>query len=141
MVRLTLDGISVSYPARGKVLDGVSFSVDDGGILCILGPTGCGKTTTLRVISGMVAPQAGTVTIDGEPLRGGNHTRIGYIFQEPRLLPWRSVLGNVEFALEPHDENESSRRTRAMELLRMVGLEGMETESPGNLSGGERQRV
>jgi NitT/TauT family transport system ATP-binding protein len=141
MVSLHLENITVSFPGRGRVLDDVSFSVEDGSIACILGPTGCGKTTTLRVISGITRPVAGGISFDGARLEGSHPMSVGCVFQEPRLLPWRSVLDNVVFALEPHELDSHKRRSRGIELLALVGLGGREDEKPENLSGGEKQRV
>ncbi len=140
MVSLTLDNISVSFPQRGKVIDRISFSINDGGIACILGPTGCGKTTTLKVIAGIIRPDEGKMEIDGKPV-GTAGTRVGYVFQEPRLLPWRSVLGNVEFGIEPIEPNPEARRSRSLALLEMVGLGDRQNDGPANLSGGEKQRL
>lgn len=141
MVSLALDHVMVSFPGRGKVMDNISFRINDGGIACILGPTGCGKTTTLKAISGIIQRNSGSITIDGKTDEGNNSVSIGYIFQEPRLLPWRSIIGNVEFGLESKVQDERERRERAIELLSMVGLAGREDDSPLGLSGGEKQRV
>ena len=141
MVLLELREVTVTYPGRGRILDQVSMSVPDGEIACILGPTGCGKTTTLRVISGILKPSRGQVMIDGHPAGNSNRLRVGYVFQEPRLLPWRSILGNVEFALEPVEPDREKRHRIASRSLKLVGLSGREEESPQNLSGGEMQRV
>jgi len=141
MVLLELREVTVTYPGRGRILDQVSMSVPDGEIACILGPTGCGKTTTLRVISGILEPSPGQVTIDGHPAGTSSRLRVGYLFQEPRLLPWRSILGNVRFALEPVEPDCEKRHRIASRSLKLVGLSGREDESPENLSGGEMQRV
>jgi len=140
MVSLKLENITVRYPNGNHILDDVSFSVESGSIACILGPTGCGKTTTLRTISGLIKSTGGRITIDHMPLSNGG-VRIGYVFQEPRLLPWRSALGNVEFSLEAIEQNIEVRRKRAIELMKLVGLGGKENDSPSTLSGGEKQRI
>ncbi len=140
MVSLRLDNVSVSFPGRGKVMDRISFQMEDEGIACILGPTGCGKTTTLKVISGIVKPDEGRVEIGDAPV-GDRSVRVGYVFQEPRLLPWRSALGNVEFGTEEREADRRTRIARSRALLEMVGLGDREDDSPSNLSGGEKQRL
>jgi NitT/TauT family transport system ATP-binding protein len=141
LVSLKLQDVSVSYNGRGRVLDRVSFSIDNGGIACILGPTGCGKTTTLKAISGIVPIDEGTISIDGKRVGDPESVSIGYVFQEHRLLPWRSVVGNVEFSMEPGSRDGKVIRSRAEQLLGMVGMEDHIDSNPSVLSGGEKQRV
>jgi NitT/TauT family transport system ATP-binding protein len=120
----------------------LSFAVRPGEFLCILGPSGCGKSTSLRVMGDLLAVDEGTVTVEGEPAHRG-WAKLAYVFQQPRLAPWRTALGNVMLGMELRFDHTSkaARTEKARELLDMVGL-GKDVEKyPSMLSGGERQRV
>ncbi len=131
---------------RGKVdspipaLKDVSLQIKAGEFVCLVGPSGCGKTTLLRLMHGLLEPDRGDVLIDGvRRLAPGPHA--GFVFQSFRLLPWRTVLDNVEFPLQIHGMALAQRRTRARDYLRLVGLEDFEHSYPHELSGGMQQRV
>jgi NitT/TauT family transport system ATP-binding protein len=125
---------------RLLVLDGVSFSVAEREIVCVVGPNGSGKSTLLRLIAGLLTPDAGTIEIDGRPVAASD-PRVALVFQEPRLLPWRRAIDNVALPLELAGVSGSERRRRAAELVGVVGLAGFERAFPRQLSGGMRQRL
>jgi NitT/TauT family transport system ATP-binding protein len=141
--KLSLQGIRKSFPGKQealKVLDGVDIAVDQGGFLSIIGPSGCGKTTVFNIIAGLIAPDAGTVLVDGVAvanLRG----RVGYMMQKDLLFPWRTVLQNVLLGLELKNVPARQARETAREYLATYGLSGFEHAYPRTLSGGMRQRV
>jgi NitT/TauT family transport system ATP-binding protein len=109
----------------------VEFS--EGTITCILGPSGCGKTTLLNIVGKIISPDSGS-------LIGFDGKQFSYIFQEPRLLPWKTVRGNIEFVLS-RELSAAERKARSEELIRLVELEGFANYYPSQLSGGMRQRV
>jgi NitT/TauT family transport system ATP-binding protein len=127
-------------------LRAVSFSVAAQEFVCVLGPSGSGKSTLLRILGGLLIPTSGEVTLGDQPLRGP-HPKVGLVFQDPNLMPWRSVLQNVLLPLElrtpssrgatPKDEAIS----KAQAVLELVGLGGFEDYLPRDLSGGMAQRV
>ncbi|MBT9172695.1 MAG: Aliphatic sulfonates import ATP-binding protein SsuB [Syntrophomonadaceae bacterium] len=121
-------------------LEAVDLEIYEGEFLCLLGPSGCGKTTLLNILAGFERPSSGHVLIDGEAVQKPHPKRIT-IFQEYALLPWRSVLGNVEFGLEMARVPKKERQGKARELLELVELTGAEGMMPRELSGGMRQRV
>jgi NitT/TauT family transport system ATP-binding protein len=142
--RLVATGIDLRFPRRGdaplEALAGFDLEVERGEIVAIIGPNGCGKSTFLRVASGLLASDAGTVTLDDEAISGPD-PRIGLVFQEPRLLPWRSVAANVTYPLELAGWSVERRQERLGELLELVGLEDARDARPSQLSGGMRQRA
>jgi NitT/TauT family transport system ATP-binding protein len=142
--RLDLRGIAVSFPAPGgervTALDGLDLTVDPGEIVALIGPNGSGKSTLLRVIAGLLTPERGVALLDGEPIAGPD-PRIGLVFQEPRLLPWRSAARNVDYPLELAGWARRERERRVGELLRLVDLEPAAGRIPDQLSGGMRQRA
>ena len=122
-------------------VDAIDLAIEDGEFFSLLGPSGCGKTTTLRMIGGFESPDAGTIT-----LRGRDITRlppeargIGFVFQDYALFPHLNVLDNVRFGLRKQPRAQAV--TRAQEMLKLVGLSGLETRRPHELSGGQQQRV
>jgi NitT/TauT family transport system ATP-binding protein len=121
-------------------VESVSFDLHAGKFISLLGPSGCGKTTFLRIAAGLISATSGTVQINGidviEP-----QPDFGVVFQQPHLMPWRSVLKNVLFPIEIHRVYGPEAISRAMELLSLVGLSGFERAYPGELSGGMQQRV
>lgn len=121
------------------VLETITMTIESGQFISILGPSGCGKTTLLRLILGLDNDYEGSIKLDGEVIRGAGLDR-GAVFQEPRLLPWLSALGNVEFAI-PDGRRDKSALARARELIGLVGLDGFETAWPNQLSGGMAQRT
>ena len=121
-------------------LDGVRFTVQRGEFVSLLGPSGCGKTTLLRIIAGLIAADQGEVLVDGAPVTGPRKDRC-MVFQHFGLLPWRTVLGNVEFPLELDGVPKADRRVSAEACLQLVGLRGREQHYPHELSGGMQQRV
>jgi NitT/TauT family transport system ATP-binding protein len=123
-----------------RAVNEVSLSVQAGEFFSIIGPSGCGKSTLLRVIGGLLSASAGEVTVGTEKVTGP-HPWLGMVFQEESTFPWRTTLGNVEFGLEMHGIGQEERRTKAREMLRLVGLSGFETRYPAELSGGMKQRV
>lgn len=128
------------------IIDRVSFTVEAGDFVCLLGPNGCGKTTLLRIIGGLESPTRGRVLLGGEPVIGGPHhgrgrVRVGVVFQEDRLLPWLTVRDNVELVLKPLGLDRGARREVASRYLGIVGLAGFEDYHPGRVSGGMRQRA
>jgi NitT/TauT family transport system ATP-binding protein len=138
-------GVNKSFPRHQgggelRVLSDVSFSLDAGTFICLVGPSGCGKSTLLRIIDGLIPPDSGEVLIGGEKVREPSLDR-GFVFQQFNLLPWRTVLGNVEFGLENLGVKKQERRRRAQEVIKLVDLEGFETYYPSQLSGGMQQRV
>ena len=142
--RLVASGIDVRFARRGEpqteALGGFDLAVERGEIVAIIGPNGCGKSTFLRVASGLLAPAAGSVTLDDAPITGPDPA-IGLVFQEPRLLPWRSVAGNVTYPLELAGWSSERRAVRLGELLDLVGLADARDLRPSQLSGGMRQRA
>lgn len=125
---------------RLHVLKDVNFEVRRGEFFSIVGPSGCGKTTTLRIIAGIIDYDKGTILIDGKEVKGPSKD-VGFVFQTFNLLPWRTVLKNIEFGLEVRGVPPEQRRQIAMKYLKLVGLEGFENYYPRQISGGMMQRT
>jgi len=128
-------GKRFSADARA-IIDDLSFTVSPGETLCLLGPSGCGKTTLLRLLMGLEQPTAGTLHIAPELAQ-----HMSYVFQEPRLVPWRTCLENVLLPLELLGRKNPAASTRARDLLHQLGLDERLHHFPGELSGGMQMRV
>jgi NitT/TauT family transport system ATP-binding protein len=142
---LVLDDVHLHYPTRAGegtlvALAGVRLAVDPGEFVALVGPSGCGKTSLLLLVNGLLRVTAGQVLVDGQPVQGPSRER-ALVFQEFALLPWRTVLANVELGLEVAGAPRTARRAAAREHLRLVGLEAFADAFPHQLSGGMRQRV
>jgi ABC-type nitrate/sulfonate/bicarbonate transport system ATPase subunit len=143
--QVEIRGVSKSFPRQGdggvlRVLNDVDITLEPRTFTCLVGPSGCGKSTLLRIIDGLMAPDTGEVRIGGEVITEPSLDR-GFVFQGFNLLPWRTVLANVEFGLENLGMKKQERRPKAAEILKLVDLEGFEDYYPGQLSGGMQQRV
>lgn len=121
-------------------IENLDLTVRDKEFVCILGPSGCGKTTLLRMIAGLDAAGNGKILLDGEQITGPN-PKVGIVFQEYSLFPWRNVLDNVAFGLEMRGIGRDERSRRAEQYLDLVGLSPFAGSYPSELSGGMRQRV
>ena len=121
-------------------LNQLSLEIAKSEFVSIVGPSGCGKSTFLNLLLGLVRPDSGALQIDGKPITGPGQER-AMVFQEFGLLPWRTVMANVELGLELKGIAAARRTERAMELIRLVGLKGFERHYPHELSGGMKQRV
>lgn len=141
MALLELEHISAQYPgAANEVLSDLSFNLGPEQLLVALGPSGSGKTTLLNLIAGFVAPSAGRISLDGNPVAGPGAER-GVVFQDDALLPWQNVLENVAFGLQLAGVGRAEREAKARELLALVDLAGFEQRHIWELSGGQKQRV
>jgi NitT/TauT family transport system ATP-binding protein len=140
---LSVEGVSKEYHVRGKkvlALDSIDLVVAQGEFVTVVGPSGCGKSTLLNLIVGLLRSSSGRILFRGDPING-ICTKIGYVTQKDNLLPWRTLIENVEIALEIRGIENSARRQRAQELIGQVGLSGFEDHYPHELSGGMRQRA
>ena len=124
------------------VVDDVTLEVAHGEFVSLLGPSGCGKSTLLRLIAGLVQPDSGVITIDGQtPAQAQAEREIGYVLQDPSLLPWRSVAANIRLPLDVDRHAGDGNRASVEDLLEMVGLAGFANYYPHQLSGGMQQRT
>ncbi|MCX7932941.1 MAG: ABC transporter ATP-binding protein [Rhodovarius sp.] len=135
---LTLRGVSKRFPTGTLAVEGVDLSLARGDFLALLGPSGCGKSTLLRMIAGLIEPTAGEISFpaDREARRS-----IGFVFQEPTLMPWATALRNVALPLELSGMRRRQAEERAAAMLQRVGLAGFERAYPRALSGGMKMRV
>ena len=146
MGSITLSSVSKEFPTPSgeplRVLKDVSFTVGDGTFSAILGPSGCGRSTILNLISGLDRQTSGEILIDGHVLqRGANAAKIGFVFQRPLLLDWRTVVENVLLPLERNGQDTATNKKRVGDYLDLMGLGGFEDYYPLGLSGGMQQRV
>lgn len=142
---LDISGLTKSYDGaagggRIDVLEAVSFHITKNQFVCLLGGSGCGKTTLLKIVAGLVEPDTGRIEIGGRAIRGPGPDR-SLVFQNYGLLPWRNVLGNVELGLEIRGVARLQRRQICREYIARVGLTGFERHYPHQISGGMQQRV
>jgi NitT/TauT family transport system ATP-binding protein len=141
--QLIVRKITKSFPGKAeavRVLDDLSFAINERDFVSIIGPSGCGKTTIFNIIAGLLEPDSGTMHYRGEEiesLRG----RVGYMMQKDLLFPWRTVLGNVLLGLETRGVDRDEAESKAHQYLKDFGLAGFENAYPKTLSGGMRQRV
>jgi len=142
--RLEVRDVAVSFAqgrgARLEALAGIDLTIEPGQIVALIGPNGSGKSTLLRVLAGLLRPDRGEATIDGDPITGPD-PRIGLVFQEPRLLPWRTAERNIAYPLELAGWPPARRNDRVAELLDLVDLRTVAGLVPDRLSGGMRQRA
>ncbi len=120
-------------------LTNITFTMQEGEFVCCVGPSGCGKSTLLKILSGLVRASSGQVLLRDTPVTGPRRD-IGIVFQNPVLLPWRTVLQNTMLPVAVQKLNQATYLTRARELIQMVGLGGFEDKYPFELSGGMQQR-
>jgi NitT/TauT family transport system ATP-binding protein len=142
---VSVAGITKGFEVRGAVesmaaLEDVTFDVREGELVSLLGASGCGKTTLLRIVAGLVRADEGVVTVRGAPVEAPRKD-LCMVFQNFGLLPWRSVLANVEFPLELDGMPRAQREAVAARYIDVVGLRGFERHFPHELSGGMQQRV
>ncbi len=143
MALLSIENVHKEYQVRGKkvlALDSVDLTIAEGEFVTVVGPSGCGKSTLLNLIVGLMRSSMGRIVFRGAPIEGIT-TKIGYVTQKDNLLPWRTLIENVEIALEIRAIEKSARRTQAQDLIDQVGLGGFEDHYPHELSGGMRQRA
>lgn len=135
--------VDMTYATRKgelSALEDFNLEVQQGEVVCIVGASGCGKSTFLNIMAGFLQPTHGEVLLDGQPI-SGIEPRCGMIFQNYALFPWMTVLDNVAFGPRLKGVGLKERRARAREWITLVGLEGFEQAYPGELSGGMQQRV
>lgn len=140
---LMAEALGVTYSTRRgpvEALAGVDMSMRRGELVSVLGPSGCGKSTLLKVGAGLLRPSRGRMVLEGTPITAPRR-EVGVVFQQPTLLPWQNVLDNVMLPIRTLGLDVVQGRARAMEMLRLVGLEGFAANYPGELSGGMQQRV
>ncbi len=143
---ISIEGIARRYPKKGggetTIFENLWLSLDRGEFGCIIGHSGCGKTTVLNILAGLDQPSEGTVIVDSQAISGTSLDR-AVIFQSHALLPWRTVLGNVAFAVRSKWPKWPSEKIKehARKFIELVGLGGSETKHPSELSGGMKQRV
>jgi NitT/TauT family transport system ATP-binding protein len=140
---LSIENVRKEYQVRGKkvlALDSVDLTIAEGEFVTVVGPSGCGKSTLLNLIVGLMRSSMGRIVFRGAPIEGIT-TKIGYVTQKDNLLPWRTLIENVEIALEIRAIEKSARRVQAQDLIDQVGLGGFEDHYPHELSGGMRQRA
>ncbi|MCB0965544.1 MAG: ABC transporter ATP-binding protein [Ilumatobacter sp.] len=130
---LAFEHTGMVFPDGTEAVRDVSFTVRKGEFVTIVGPSGCGKSTLLKIASGLLEPTSGAVKVDRD--------RLGYVFQDATLLPWRTVKKNVELLAELHDFPKSERAQLAQEAIELVGLKGFENHYPKSLSGGMKMRA
>jgi NitT/TauT family transport system ATP-binding protein len=141
MARLTATRVIKEFPPPTKhqptvrALDGLDFEMSGQTFVSMVGPSGCGKSTFLNIVSGIETPSSGSVEVTTEE---GRPARLGYVFQDPRLLPWRTVMANLLYV---HPKKTDETRAHIQEYLDLVGLRGFEHMYPAHLSGGMQQRV
>ncbi|MHA2025792.1 MAG: ABC transporter ATP-binding protein [Candidatus Thorarchaeota archaeon] len=144
MSKLSVRNVSKSYHNGESevvhVLDDISFDVKEGEFLCILGPSGCGKTTLLKIIAGLLDSEVGQVLIDDKEVQPG-HNRVGYIFQQESLFPWRTVKQNIEFGLEVVGIDSTELKHLVEEIIKIVGMDGLEDNYPHEVSGGQARKT
>ena len=139
--KLRVENLNVVFARDGKstpVLQDINLEVSEGEFVCVVGPSGCGKSTLLNVLGGFLSPTSGSVSIDGETVRGPDPRRI-FVFQERGVFPWLTVEGNIGFGLFKLSPQE--RQQRIAYYIKMVGLQGFEEAYPSELSGGMKQRL
>ena len=124
-----------------RALADVSFAVEEGRFVTLVGPSGCGKSTLLQILAGLIAATRGEARIEGQRICAPMPDKIGMVFQDPTLLPWKTALANVEFPLDLRGVDRAARRKRCSALLELVGLSEFADHYPHELSGGMRQRV
>ncbi|HBK46198.1 MAG TPA: mannosyltransferase [Xanthomonadaceae bacterium] len=136
---VAINKVTMSFGAFTAVRD-VDIQVGNGEFLAIVGPTGCGKSTILNAVAGLLNPAAGDIALDGAPVKGVQGA-VGYLFQQDALLPWKTALENVELGLRFRGVAAKERGEKARAWLAKVGLTGFEQRYPHQLSGGQRKRV
>ncbi len=147
---IEVSGVSKRYETRRRstlALDGIDLAVRRREFVALVGRSGCGKTTLLRILAGLIQPTEGDVRLDGRPLWDGGRrdddalAKLGLVFQDANLFPWYSVEENIALPLRLRGVSKRERLARAHELAELVGLDGFERVYPRELSGGMRQRV
>ena len=123
-----------------QALNNISFSISEQQFICVLGPSGSGKSTLLRILGGLLPPTGGEVLFDGSPITGPSR-RVGMVFQDANLMPWRTVIENITLPVMIKKEANDRAETLARELIHLVGLDGFDDWLPRDLSGGMAQRV
>lgn len=142
MAKIELQHVSFSYPGtEAKAIDDLSLKVHEGELVCVVGCSGCGKTTLLRLLAGLSTPTRGVIRINGQPVKGPGRDRT-VVFQEYTLFPWMTALRNIQFGIEQTGRwGKLQAKQRARAFLKRVGLETAASQYPHQLSGGMRQRV
>lgn len=146
---IRVERLNHAFAAPGAplpVLTNIDLTIGSGEFVAVLGPSGCGKSTLLRILAGLLKPTAGTVRIDGEPPEAARRRKaIGFVFQDPSLLPWRTVEANIALAWEVNRRGVATtrveRRRQVAAMIELVGLHGFARYLPHQLSGGMQQRV
>jgi NitT/TauT family transport system ATP-binding protein len=136
--------VSKTFVAGGRRIDAlehVTFEIARSELVAIVGPSGCGKSTLLNMLAGLERPSAGELRLEGEPIVGPRPDKVGFVFQDYSLLPWRNVQSNVELGLEFRGVPREERARQASRFIELVGLTRFVTAYPHQLSGGMRQRV
>ncbi|HXN35455.1 MAG TPA: ATP-binding cassette domain-containing protein, partial [Opitutaceae bacterium] len=135
---IELEGVDKRFGGGPLILDKIGISARRGDFVTLIGPSGCGKSTVLRLIAGLIPASAGRITVDGAP--AGTVEKLAFVFQEPTLLPWLSVLKNVEVPQRLHGAGRAQRSEIARRSLELVGLSDRTGYFPRQLSGGQKMR-
>lgn len=138
-VHLSISAVNKRFASTGDVLSDIDVDVPGGQFITLLGPSGCGKSTFLRLLAGLESPDTGSLRFDDRDL--ATRTSLGYVFQEPRLLPWRTAAANIALPLEIEDGARENHTQLVNDALKLVRLEAFAKSFPDELSGGMRMRV